>query len=158
MCIRDRATIEQGIASQAEIEAAVRLIGGDPVASAPPWLHPVTELESRRNEASFIREVSRPRRFDVGDTVSTQRDAPHAGHHRLPRYARGRIGTIARCYPAFTFPDSVAHGNGESPQYVYAVAFTGKELWGPDSDDQLVCHLDLFEPYLKASGTDPSSS
>lgn len=145
----ESATTDQGIATQAEIDQAIRSLGHDPVTTAPPpRMHPVTALESRDNRGGFIREVDRPPRFAVGDRVRTLADAPRAGHHRLPRYARGRVGTIARRYPAFTLPDAMAHGEGEQPHHVYAVAFAGRELWGPDGDPNQVCHLDLFEPYL----------
>lgn len=148
----ESATVDQGIASQQEIDGAIRALGHDPqLASPPPRMHPVVGLESRENESTFIREVEERPRFCVGDRVVTMTDAPNAGHHRLPRYARGRTGTIARVYPAFTFPDTVAHGKGEQPTYVYAVAFDGQELWGRDADPKQVCHLDLFEPYLEPS-------
>lgn len=146
----ESATVDQGIADQAEIDAAIGALGHDPGATAPPpRMHPVTALESRQNEPGFIRTVDRPPRFRVGDKVRALADAPRVGHHRLPRYARGRLGTIARCYPAFTLPDAMAHNEGEQPHYVYAVAFSGTELWGPSGDPNQVCHLDLFEPYLR---------
>lgn len=144
----EAATVDQEIATQTEIDEAVRSVGSDPKATAPPAFHPPVSLESQENDPTFIRTVRRQRKFGVGDSVVTSRDAPQNGHHRLPRYARGRTGTIVRCYPAFVFPDTVAHGNGEQPQYVYAVAFTGTELWGDDAEENQLCHLDLFEPYL----------
>ena len=145
----ESAAVDQGIATQAEIDAAIEALGHPAAATAPPPpMHPAVALESRQNDPTFIRPVERARRFAAGDRVRTLADAPHAGHHRLPRYARGRVGTVARTYPAFTFPDTVAHGRGEQPTYVYAVAFTGRELWGPDADPNQLCHLDVFEPYL----------
>lgn len=148
----ESATVDQDIASQAEVDAAITALGHDPAAAAPPPpMHPVVALESQQNEPGFLRPVDQPPRFSVGDTVMTSPDAPHAGHHRLPRYARGRRGTIVRQYPAFTLPDAVAHDRGEQPTYVYAVGFSGRELWGPDGDPNQICHLDLFEPYLEPS-------
>jgi nitrile hydratase len=145
----ESATVDQGIAEQADVDRAVESLGHDPATTAPPpRMHPVVALESRENDPTFIRSVDRPRRFAVGDRVRTLADAPHHGHHRLPRYVRGRVGTVARAYPAFTFPDTVAHGRGESPTYVYAVAFSATELWGADADANQICHIDLFEPYL----------
>lgn len=145
----ESATVDQGIATGDEIEQAVTNLGHDPAVTAPvPRMHPVTALESRTNDPTFIRELDRRPRFSVGDRVSTLADPPNPGHHRLPRYARGRSGVIARSYPAFTFPDAVAHNRGEQPTYVYAVAFTGRELWGKTGDPNQICHLDVFEPYL----------
>ncbi len=149
----ESATVDQGIAEQHEIDDAITKLGHEPSRTAPvPAMHPVVALEARDNDPTFIRSVDRPPAFAVGDHVVTMADAPHAGHHRLPRYARGRRGTIVRSYPAFIFPDSVAHGRGESPTYVYAVGFSGRELWGPDGDPKQICHLDLFEPYLRPDG------
>jgi nitrile hydratase accessory protein len=44
---------------------------------------------------SAIRESALPPRFAVGDAVVTRHSHPH-GHTRLPRYARGKRGVIAR--------------------------------------------------------------
>ena len=141
--------IDQEVATEAEIEAAIEANGQDPASSAaPPRLNPIASLESRQNAPGFIRPVDTPARFAVGDEVTTVAYAPHRGHHRLPRYARGRPGVVARVYPAFTFPDTMAHGGGEHPCHVYAVRFDATELWGPDADPAQRCHLDVFEPYL----------
>ncbi len=153
----ESATVDQGIAEQAEIDGAIEALGHDPGITAPlPAMHPVDGLESRDNVTTFLRAIDRPHRFAVGDRVRTLDDAPQPGHHRLPRYARGRTGTVSRAYPAFTFPDTVAHGRGEAPTYVYAVAFSGLELWGADADPNQICHLDVFEPYLQPADEPPT--
>lgn len=144
----ESAIVDQGVASSEGIRDAVRRAGGDPDSSAPPALAPAVALEGTENHRTARREIDTPPRFAVGDAVRTAAHAPHAGHHRLPRYVRGRRGTIARVYPAFVLPDATAHGRGEQPCHVYAVAFDGPELWGPDSDPSVRCHLDVFEPYL----------
>ena len=43
---------------------------------------------------------------------------PH-GHTRLPRYARGRVGTVERVHGCHVFPDRNAHFEGEDPQWLY---------------------------------------
>ena len=71
-----------------------------------------------------------------------------AGHTRLPRYARGKRGTVAAHRGGHVFPDANAHGLGEQPQHVYSVRFDAGELWGGVAEpDQHVC-LDLWESYL----------
>jgi nitrile hydratase len=146
----EAAAVEQGVTTVEAIEATIEANGHDPADSAPPpRLHPVDGLESRENDPTFIREVDREPTFAVGDRVTTLPYPPQAGHHRLPRYCRGRTGEIARVYPAFTLPDTTAHGRGEHPTYVYAVGFSATELWGPDADPSQTCHLDLFETYLR---------
>jgi len=146
----ESAVVDQGVTDVAEIESEIRRLGHDPAESLPPpRMHPVDQLESRENDPTFIRHADHLPRFAVGDTVRTQAHAPHAGHHRLPRYCRGRIGRVERAYPAFTLPDTMAHGRGENPTYVYAVAFDATELWGPDADPNQRCLIDLFETYLQ---------
>jgi nitrile hydratase len=146
----EAAIVEQGVAETREIEARIVQQGHEPAHSAaPPRMHPPVALESRSNAPDFLRSVDREPRFSVGQAVTTSTYPPHRGHHRLPRYCRGRRGTVARVYPAFTFPDTMAHDQGESPCHVYAVRFEATELWGPDADPVQQCHLDLFEPYLQ---------
>jgi nitrile hydratase len=144
----ESAAVDQGVVSQAEIDDRLRAGGHDPARSAPPRMRPVTALESRDNAPGFIRPVEAEPRFRVGDQVRTLAHAPQTGHHRLPRYCRGRAGEVARVYPAFTLPDTMAHGRGEHPTFVYAVGFAATELWGPAADQAQRVHLDLFEPYL----------
>jgi nitrile hydratase len=47
------------------------------------------------------------------------------------------------------FPDTVAIGQGENPQWLYTVLFDGRELWGEDSDPSLTVSIEAFEPYLE---------
>ena len=71
------------------------------------------------------------------------------GHTRLPRYARGKTGRVLRVHGVHAFPDSNAHGGGENPQWLYAVEFTGPELWGRDGDPGLRVVVDCWDPYLE---------
>jgi nitrile hydratase len=144
----ESAAVDQGVPDEAEIAERLQAGGHSPEASAPPAMRPALGLESRSNARTFIRHVEAEPRFEAGQRVRTANHAPHGGHHRLPRYCRGRTGRIERVYPAFTFPDTMAHGKGECPTYVYAVGFAATELWGPDADPGQRVHLDLFEPYL----------
>jgi nitrile hydratase len=70
-------------------------------------------------------------------------------HTRLPRYARGRLGTVEAIRGCHVFPDSVATGAGEDPQWLYTVVFAGRELWGEQSDPTLTVSIEAFEPYLE---------
>ena len=138
--------VEAGILPAGEVDAR---LADDASASlvravGPPPTQPETV---RRRDA--IREVDVEPRFAVGQRVRTRNRQPK-GHTRLPRYARGRAGTVARVCPAFVFSDTNAHRLGEDPQYVYAVRFTARELWGEDADSSARIHLDLFESYLES--------
>jgi nitrile hydratase len=97
---------------------------------------------------SYLRDVPVPARFSVGDRVRTLNINP-TGHTRLPRYARAKTGTIGRVHGAHVYPDSNAAGRGEDPRWCYSVTFTGRELWGAETDPTLTVSLDLWEPYLE---------
>jgi len=71
-------------------------------------------------------------RFKLGQRVRALNLNPE-GHTRLPRYARGKEGTITRQHGVFVFPDTNAHFRGEQPQHLYSVRFTVRELWGPSA-------------------------
>jgi nitrile hydratase beta subunit len=94
------------------------------------------------------REAPRPARFRVGDRVRAKNMHP-VTHTRLPRYVRGHTGTITCVHGCHVFPDSNAHGHGEDPQWLYTVAFPGRELWGADADPTVTVSVDAFEPYLE---------
>lgn len=94
------------------------------------------------------RPIDTPPRFNVGDRVMTRNFSP-TGHTRLPRYARGRRGTIETVHQGFVFPDTNAHGQGENPQRVYTVVFEGREIWGDDADPTLTVSIDAWESYLE---------
>lgn len=90
-------------------------------------------------------------RFSPGDAVIT-RNAHPAGHTRLPRYARGKRGTIHLVHGPAIFADTNAHGLGEHPQVVYNVRFDGRELWGDSAEPGTMVSIDLWESYLEPVG------
>ena len=95
----------------------------------------------------YDRPAQAPAQFGVGDPVRTRNDHP-LGHTRLPRYARDKVGVIERCHGVFVFPDSNAAGSGEAPQWLYAVRFDGRDLWGRSGDPSLAVSVDAWESYL----------
>jgi nitrile hydratase len=94
------------------------------------------------------RGTSTAAKFKTGDTVRARNINP-VTHTRLPRYVRGRIGTIERIIGCHVFPDSNASGAGENPQWLYTVRFEGPELWGADADPSVTVSVDAWEPYLE---------
>ncbi len=94
------------------------------------------------------REAPAPVRFAVGQTVRTINAHP-ATHTRLPRYARGRTGTIIALRGVHVFPDTNAIFEGEQPDWLYSVRFEAAELWGPDTTAACV-YLDCWQSYLLA--------
>jgi nitrile hydratase beta subunit len=97
--------------------------------------------------SSAERPAPREARFAVGDRVRTRNTHPR-GHTRLPRYARGRLGTVELIHGCHVFPDRNAHFEGEDPQWLYTVRFNARELWGSDAAQSV--SIDAFEPYLEA--------
>jgi nitrile hydratase len=68
------------------------------------------------------------------------------GHHtRLPRYARGAVGTVVEPEGRHPLADDRARGIDSPPSALYAVRFPARELFG-DGDHAVV--LDLWEDYL----------
>ena len=90
-----------------------------------------------------------PARYKPNDRVRTIATVfPH--HTRLPAYARGKVGIVERVHGAHVFPDTNSQGLGESPQWLYTVAFDEKELWGAQGCRQhSIISVDAFEPYLE---------
>jgi nitrile hydratase beta subunit len=88
--------------------------------------------------------------FEVGQHVRARNINP-TGHTRLPRYARGKAGTIVRDHGVYTFPDTNAHFQGEKRQHVYSVRFSARELWGEQVSPLDSLHLDLWDDYLEHS-------
>jgi nitrile hydratase subunit beta len=104
-----------------------------------------------RHGASVRREATTPPAFRVGDAVRAKNMHP-SSHTRLPRYARGRHGTVTAGHGAFVFPDANASGLGERPQHLYSVRFEARELWGEHGRRGDSVSLDLWESYLEAGG------
>ena len=98
---------------------------------------------------SASRPATGAARFALGCSVRTVEVQPQH-HTRLPAYARGKTGVIQHVHGAHVFPDTNAQGLGESPQWLYTVAFDAKELWGETARAQhSVISVDAFEPYLE---------
>ena len=96
---------------------------------------------------NFERPAPAPARFRVGERVRTRNINP-ATHTRLPRYARGKLGTIEAIRGVHVFPDSAATGAGDNPQWLYNVVFPARELWGDEADPSIKVSIEAFEPYL----------
>ncbi|AZD16171.1 nitrile hydratase subunit beta [Pseudomonas chlororaphis] len=136
--------LEKGVISAAELQGTVKPTS---LAQPPTVLTPdIVEAVILGGASSRAKEPVGGR-FQVGDRVRTKNLNPIT-HTRLPRYARGKVGTIEIAHGAFATPDTMAHGLGEQPQQVYAVRFSATELWGVARPDS-VC-IDLWDNYLEA--------
>ena len=142
--------VEAGLLTQEELTARALSMGGDAhdlVAARPQEPTPLAERAAAGNDRPLATKPT----FAVGDIVLTSTEVV-PGHTRLPAYARGKRGEVSHWHDGWVFPDSSAHGEGEHPQHLYTVRFTGTELWG-GGDENITIYLDLFEPYLSLEET-----
>ena len=109
-------------------------------AAGPETVDPYAHDEYRR-------EVDAGPLFKVGDTVRTGNPHP-AGHTRLPRYARDKVGQVHLHHGAHVLPDANAHGKGEAPAHLYTVAFAARDLWGPEAAAKDKVFVDVWECHL----------
>jgi len=137
--------LETGLITQAELDSG-RPAGGPP---------PKYELLKAEQVASEIadggtasRDVPAVARFHVGQAVRARNIHP-AGHTRLPRYARGRQGTIVRDHGVFAFPDVHVRPSDDKPQHVYSVRFSARELWGEQAHSADAVYIDLWDDHLE---------
>jgi nitrile hydratase len=124
---------------------------GKPDPAHPKATPALTPEGARALVASGVptsRPVGSSPRFDIGQQVRA-RDLNPIGHTRLPRYVRGRVGTVARIHGGFVFPDTNAHFQGEHPQHLYSVRFEARGLWGDEAGPRDGVYLDLWEDYLQ---------
>jgi nitrile hydratase beta subunit len=137
--------VKQGMVTREEIESGRPAAGSAKVTPALTSAG-VTAALARGN---YIRaDVKSKARFKTGQHVRALNLNP-AGHTRLPRYARGKQGVIARHHGIFVFPDTNAHFLGEQPRHLYSVRFTARELWGDTASPRDSVFVDMWESYLE---------
>jgi nitrile hydratase subunit beta len=83
-------------------------------------------------------------KFAAGSRVRARAADPD-GHTRLPAYARGHTGEVVEVRATWQLPDEAVRGVFRA-EPVYAVRFTGAELWGSGSHSVV---LDMWESYLE---------
>ncbi len=141
----ERLMLDAGLATESEIESGKseaparevrRVVKGEEMPAALAAGGPVGRAPS--TEPGFA----------PGEKVRTLNIHP-ATHTRLPRYVRGKTGTIERIQGYHVFPDTNASGGGENPQWLYNVAFEARELFGPDAEPGGKVMVDCWGPYLE---------
>jgi nitrile hydratase subunit beta len=138
-------SIKTGLVTRTEVETG----RPDPGAlKATPPLTAAKAEDAARIRASARRPVPVAPRFAVGQHVRARNINP-LGHTRLPRYARAKSGVVDRDHGVFVFPDTAAHSLGETPQHVYSVRFSARELWGDQAKPQDAVYLDMWDDYLE---------
>ncbi len=126
------------------------LAAGHALRPAKPTKRTLTAADAPKllSRGDFARPAPAPAKFKPGDRVHTRNINP-ASHTRLPRYARGHVGTVERVRGCHVFPDAVVAGKGEDPHWLYTVVFDGRELWGEDADPSVKVSIEAWEPYLE---------
>ncbi len=126
--------VEKGVLDLADLER--RAGGRIPLA-----------LPVRPNPGDGRSEPREPR-FRCGARVRV-RDDHKPGHTRVPRYVRGRTGTVVHVAPPFSYPDASSHGLPKRCEATYHVEFEASELWGDDAETNAPVVVDLWESYLE---------
>lgn len=136
--------VERGLVTREELDAGRALVPGPTVARTMG----LADIHASHIRAPFGRTPQGAARFAPGDRVRTRNMHPES-HTRLPRYARDKEGRVEAVRGCHVYPDAVVAGAGEDPQWLYAVAFDGRELWGDAADPSLTVSIEAFEPYLE---------
>lgn len=137
--------VQSGLATRAEIETGMPAAGS---VKAVPALSVDNAVTLVAKGVPANRDVKVAARFQVGQRVRARNINP-VGHTRLPRYVRGKLGTIERDHGVFVFPDTNAHFRGEKPQHVYSVRFAARDLWGEQAAPRDSVYVDAWDDYLE---------
>jgi nitrile hydratase subunit beta len=142
---RTERLIASNLVTRAEIKSGRPEMG---VVKATFALSPADAVAAQFKIPATRRDVPVPTRFQVGQPVRARNINP-VTHTRLPRYARGKSGSIERDHGVFVFSDTSVYSQGEKPQHLYSVRFSARELWGDQAAPQDAVHLDMFDDYLE---------
>ncbi|MEM7500927.1 MAG: SH3-like domain-containing protein [Pseudomonadota bacterium] len=89
-------------------------------------------------------------RFAVGQRVRIADRSP-AEHHRVPRYAKGRVGVVERVCGAHGQPETYIRGDGVPMTRLYRVRLSQQELWpGYQGAAHDTLDIEIFEHWLEA--------
>jgi nitrile hydratase beta subunit len=137
--------VTTGLVTRAEVDSG-KPARGSKKAAPPLTVDKVQALVE--NGVPAKRNTPVAAKFRVGQRVRARNIHP-TGHTRLPRYARGKLGTIEGDHGVFVFPDTNAHFLGENPQHVYSVRFAARELWGDRAAAQDAVYINLWDDHLE---------
>lgn len=137
--------IETGMVTREEIESG-KVVGGTnskwhvlSAAEAVTWIDPQPAAKGGPGVDA---------RFQAGQRVRARNLNP-IGHTRLPRYVRGKTGTVERDRGIFALQDIGADSPRQERQHVYTVHFAAKDLWGEQANPRDSVYVDMWEGYLE---------
>ncbi len=146
------ALLKKGLITAEELEEKTRFYREHPDAEVPRN----GDLELGKSAVEILYAIEPPSkydgkdiipRFEVGESVRAG-NINISGHTRLPKYVRGRVGTVAKLYNTQDIQDHVPESE-RGPQTVYSVRFDGRELWGDTAESNQVLYIDMWESYLE---------
>jgi len=140
--------IDAGDLSMVEIATGTPVAASDRPTRTPAPMTPDDVRAMLTTPADFERPADAPPAFETGTRVRTAQHG-HAGHTRLPAYARGATGEVVARRGAHLMPDDGARGI-ERAEHLYTVAFPRGDLFPEAAGSPDRVHLDLWESYLAA--------
>ncbi|MDX1405553.1 MAG: nitrile hydratase subunit beta [Woeseiaceae bacterium] len=88
-------------------------------------------------------------KFTAGQRVRIADRTPPV-HHRVPSYAKGRVGVVERVCGVHGMPEHFIRGDGEPRQRIYRVRIPQNDLWPSyDGTDKDVVEIEIFEHWLE---------
>ena len=141
---------DTGLITHEELAARMEELAKNPDATIPRVEDPqiaqqvLTRIQTWQ---PLHRETGVQPRFKSGDRVRARNMHPR-GHTRMPRYVRGKLGTVVRYYGNHDFPDHELGDPVAPPQPLYNVQFEMRELWGESAEPGELL-TDLWESYLE---------
>ena len=149
---RIKGLIDAGVLTEEELETRLALFRDHPNIQTPVHPDPAAvraELKHSRPAAPPSQQVDIQPQFSRGDHIRSRNIHP-AGHTRLPRYARGKCGTVTNFYGIYSLQDAeLPAGYATRQQPLYAVRFDAAELWGSAAETKSAVYLDMWESYLE---------
>lgn len=137
---------KRGLVTPEEVSAERMLHASQPL---PRVLREADVYAALARGAPTERSPIEPARYALGQKVRARK--LQVNHHtRLPSYVLGKAGVVEKIHGVHVFADSHSQGLGEQPQWLYAVAFDGVELWGDASSPGVQVSIDAFEVCLEA--------
>ena len=90
-------------------------------------------------------------KFTTGQRVRIADRTPPV-HHRVPSYAKGRVGVIERVCGVHGEPEKFIRGDGEPAQRIYRVTIPQSELWNSyDGTENDILEIEIFEHWLETA-------
>jgi len=90
-------------------------------------------------------------KFTTGQRVRIADRTPPV-HHRVPSYAKGRVGVIERVCGVHGEPEKFIRGDGEPAQRIYRVTIPQTELWNSyDGTENDILEIEIFEHWLETA-------